>query len=58
MTRLFTICAAVSLSFGSFARAQDIPAEYQQVLTTLGKTRANGRLREPDDGRCCRTPPA
>ena len=39
MTRLFTICAAVSLSFGSFARAQDIPAEYQQVLTTLGKTR-------------------
>ena len=37
MTRLFTISAAISLSFGSFASAQDIPTEYQQVLTTLGK---------------------
>ena len=37
MTRLFTICAAVSLSLGSLARAQDVPAEYQQVLTSLGK---------------------
>src|SRR5881396_1631299 len=37
MKRLVTICGVLSLSFGSFARAQDIPAEYQQVLTTLGK---------------------
>src|SRR5438309_1719167 len=37
MKRLFTICAAVSLSLGSLARAQDVPAEYQQVLTSLGK---------------------
>src|SRR5437870_7231479 len=37
MKRLFTVCAALSLSFASVARAQDIPAEYQQVLTTLGK---------------------
>ena len=37
MKRLFAICAAVSLSFVSIAWAQDVPAEYQQVLTTLGK---------------------
>jgi len=37
MTRFLTICAALSLSFASVARAQDIPAEYQQVLTALGK---------------------
>ena len=37
MKRAFTICAAVTLSFASLARAQDVPAEYQQVLTTLGK---------------------
>src|SRR6266404_992501 len=37
MKRLFTVCAALSLSFVSVARAQDIPAEYQQVLTALGK---------------------
>ncbi len=37
MKRFLTICAALSLSFASLARAQDIPAEYQQVLTTLGK---------------------
>src|SRR6266852_2691933 len=37
MKRLLTACAAVSLSFASTARAQDIPAEYQQVLTALGK---------------------
>ena len=37
MKRLFAICAAVSLSFVSIAGAQDVPAEYQQVLTTLGK---------------------
>jgi hypothetical protein len=37
MKRLFTVCAALSLSFASTALAQDIPAEYQQVLTALGK---------------------
>jgi hypothetical protein len=37
MKRFFTVCAALSLSFASVARAQDIPAEYQQVLTALGK---------------------
>lgn len=37
MKRLFTICAAGSLTFASFAMAQDAPADYQQVLTTLGK---------------------
>ncbi len=37
MKRFFTVCAALSLSFASVARAQDISAEYQQVLTTLGK---------------------
>jgi hypothetical protein len=37
MKRLITVCATLSLSFASVARAQDIPAEYQQVLTALGK---------------------
>src|SRR5467141_3196134 len=37
MKRFFTVCAALSLSFASVARAQEIPAEYQQVLTALGK---------------------
>jgi hypothetical protein len=40
MKRLITVCAALSLTsltFGSIARAQEIPAEYQQVLTALGK---------------------
>jgi uncharacterized protein DUF1259 len=37
MTRLFTICAAGSLIFASLAMAQEVPAEYQQVLTMLGK---------------------
>src|SRR5438477_2717655 len=37
MKRFLTICAALSLSFASVAGAQDIPAEYQQVLTMLGK---------------------
>src|SRR5258708_8555033 len=37
MKRLFTVCAALTLSFASAASAQDIPAEYQQVLTALGK---------------------
>src|SRR6266478_198754 len=38
MKRLIKVCAALSLSFASVAGAQDIPAEYQQVLTALGKT--------------------
>ena len=37
MKRLITLCAALSLSFASAAVAQDVPAEYQQVLTALGK---------------------
>jgi len=37
MKRLFTLCATLSLSFASTEWAQDVPAEYQQVLTTLGK---------------------
>ena len=37
MKRFLIVCAALSLSSGSVARAQDIPAEYQQVLTALGK---------------------
>src|SRR6266487_2757603 len=37
MKCLFTLCAALSLAFASVASAQDIPAEYQQVLTALGK---------------------
>src|SRR5712664_4889248 len=37
MKRFLTIYAALSLSFASVARAQDIPAEYQQVLTALAK---------------------
>jgi hypothetical protein len=36
MKRFFIISAAL-MSFASGARAQDIPAEYQQVLTALGK---------------------
>ncbi len=38
MKRFLTLSAALSLSFASVARAQDIPAEYQQVLTALGKS--------------------
>ena len=37
MKRLSTICALLSVCVVSVARAQDIPAEYQQVLTALGK---------------------
>jgi hypothetical protein len=37
MKRFLVVCAALSLSFASSTRAQDIPAEYQQVLTALGK---------------------
>jgi hypothetical protein len=35
--KLFLLAAAFSLAVGSVAGAQDIPAEYQQVLSTLGK---------------------
>jgi hypothetical protein len=38
MKRFFITCAAfMSLAFGSLAYAQDMPAEYKEVLTTLGK---------------------
>ena len=37
MKRLVTFAAALSVSFASAAFAQDVPAEYQQVLTALGK---------------------
>src|SRR5436190_10697856 len=37
MKRLVTLCAALSLSCATAALAQDVPAEYQQVLTALGK---------------------
>src|SRR5512140_3640226 len=37
MKRIFTVGAALSLSLASAAGAQDIPADYQQVLTALGK---------------------
>jgi Domain of Unknown Function (DUF1259) len=37
MKRILTIGAAVSLCWATAAAAQDIPAEYQQVLTALGK---------------------
>src|SRR5213593_1522958 len=37
MKRFLTIGGALSLSFAAVAGAQDIPAEYQQVLTALGK---------------------
>jgi hypothetical protein len=38
MKRMITIAAVVSVCCGSTAWAQEMPAEYQQVLTTLGKT--------------------
>jgi Domain of Unknown Function (DUF1259) len=37
MKTLAIICTVIGLAIGSTARAQDIPAEYQQVLSTLGK---------------------
>jgi uncharacterized protein DUF1259 len=37
MNRVLAIGVAAFLSFASVAGAQDIPAEYQQVLTALGK---------------------
>ena len=38
MKRFVTICGTLTLSLASAAGAQGIPAEYQQVLTALGKT--------------------
>jgi hypothetical protein len=37
MRRLFIACAAISLSICSVASAQDIPADYKEVLTMLGR---------------------
>src|SRR5881392_258382 len=37
MKRFFAMCAALSMCAISAAQAQDVPAEYQQVLTMLGK---------------------
>src|SRR5947209_18763686 len=37
MKRFFAMCAALSMCSISAAQAQDVPAEYQQVLTMLGK---------------------
>jgi hypothetical protein len=37
MKRCFIAGAAVSLAISSMAWAQEVPSEYQQVLTTLGK---------------------
>jgi hypothetical protein len=37
MKRLVIACALLSAILGSTASAQEVPAEYQQVLTTLGK---------------------
>jgi len=37
MTRMLIYCAAIAIGLTSAAAAQDVPAEYQQVLTTLGK---------------------
>lgn len=37
MKRVFIFGAALTLSFASVTWAQEMPAEYQQVLTTLGK---------------------
>jgi hypothetical protein len=37
MKRLLTMLGTLALSFASVATAQDIPPEYQQVLTALGK---------------------
>jgi hypothetical protein len=37
MTRFRLICAALAVSFATRATAQEVPAEYQQVLTALGK---------------------
>ena len=38
MKRFVTVAAAFLVSCASLVGAQDVPAEYQQVLTVLGKT--------------------
>jgi hypothetical protein len=38
MKRFAALCAVLSLTFASLARAQEMPAAYKQVLDTLGKT--------------------
>src|SRR5882757_9520934 len=38
MKRIAALCAVLSLTFASLARAQEMPAAYKQVLDTLGKT--------------------
>ena len=37
MTRLVSIVSALSIGCAALAAAQDVPADYQQVLSTLGK---------------------
>src|SRR5215210_6652329 len=37
MSRFFIITGALSVVFASIVHAQDMPPDYQQVLTTLGK---------------------
>jgi hypothetical protein len=37
MRRFLIVCATFSISFGSLVTAQDVPTDYQQVLTALGK---------------------
>src|SRR4051812_36427445 len=37
MRRIFTAAALIAVSWTPTAWAQDIPGEYQQVLTTLGR---------------------
>jgi len=37
MSRHLIACACMTLTLGTLAAAQDVPADYQQVLTTLGK---------------------
>jgi hypothetical protein len=37
MKRIYTMCAAFLLATASIGWAQEVPAEYQQVLTMLGK---------------------
>src|SRR6266508_4069100 len=37
MTRALMLCTAIAMMFTFDAAAQDVPAEYQQVLTALGK---------------------
>ena len=37
MQRYLSICATIVVTAAASVRAQDVPAEYQQVLTALGK---------------------